>query len=42
MIIDDNDVVEAFVNNEVLVNVDVTDATNMVGEEGYTFCLDAK
>jgi hypothetical protein len=41
-IVDDNDIVEAFVNNKVLVNVDATDATNMVGEEGNTFFLDAK
>ncbi len=37
IIVDDDDVVEAFVNNEVLVNVDVTNTTDMVGEEGNTF-----
>jgi hypothetical protein len=35
MIVDDDDIVEAFSNDKVLVNVDTTDATNMVGEEGF-------
>ncbi len=37
MIANKNDIVEAFVDNKVLVNVDATDATNMVGGEGNTF-----
>ncbi len=37
MIVDEDDVVEAFVDNKVLVNIDATDATDMVGEEGNTF-----
>jgi hypothetical protein len=41
-IADNNDVIEAFIDNTVLVNVNATDATNMVGEEGNTFFLDAK
>jgi hypothetical protein len=36
-IVNNNDIIEAFVNNKVLVNVDATDTTNMVGEEGNTF-----
>jgi hypothetical protein len=40
--VDDNDVIDAFVGNKVLVSIDVADATNMVGEEGYTFFVDAK
>jgi hypothetical protein len=42
MIVDDDDAIEAFVNDKVLVNVDVTDATDMVREEGNTFFVDAK
>ena len=42
MIVDNDVVVEAFVNDKVLINVDATDATNMVGEEGNTFFVDAK
>jgi hypothetical protein len=41
-IINGNDAVEAVVNNKVLINVDTTDATNMVGEKGNTFFVDAK
>ncbi len=37
MIVDEDDVIEAFIDNEVLVNLDATGATNMVGEEGNTF-----
>ncbi len=36
-IVDKDDVVEAFINDKVLINVDATDATNMVGEEGKPF-----
>jgi hypothetical protein len=36
-IVDNYDIVEAFINDKVLVNVDTTDATDMVGEEGNTF-----
>ncbi len=36
-IVDSNDVIDAFVDNKVLINVDATDAINMVGEEGNTF-----
>ncbi len=38
-IVNQDDIVEAFINNKVLVNVDTIDATNMVGEEGNTFFL---
>jgi hypothetical protein len=41
-IVDEGDVIEAFLDNKVPVNVDTTDATNMVGEEGNTFFVDAK
>jgi hypothetical protein len=41
-IVDGNDVVEAFVDDKVLVNIDATDATHMVGDEGYTIFVDAK
>ncbi len=41
-ITNDDDVIDAFVNDEMLVNVDMTDATNMVGEEGNTFFVDTK
>ncbi len=37
MIVDDDDVVESFINGEVLVNVEATAATDMIGEEGNTF-----
>jgi hypothetical protein len=40
-VVDDNDLIETFVNDKVLVNVDTTDANNMVGEEGNTFFVDA-
>ena len=39
---DDDDVIEALIDDEVLVNIDATDAANMVGEEGNTFFVDAK
>ncbi len=42
MIVDKDDVIETFIENEVLVNVDAIDATNMVGDEGNTFFVDAK
>ncbi len=42
MIVDKDDVIEAFVHDEVLVNVEATDATDMVGEAGNTFFVDAK
>ena len=42
MIVDDNDIIEAFVKNKVLIKVDTTDATDMVGEEGNTIFVDAK
>jgi hypothetical protein len=35
--VNDDDVVEAFVDDKVLVNIDATDATDMVGEDGNTF-----
>ncbi len=41
-IVDDNDVIDAFIDDKVPVNVDTTDATDMVGEEGNTFFADAK
>ncbi len=41
-IVDNNNVVEAFIDEEVFVNVDATDATDMVGGEGNTFFVDAK
>ncbi len=41
-IVDKDDVVEAFINDKVLVIVDAADATDMVGEEGDTFFVDAK
>jgi hypothetical protein len=41
-IVDDDDVVDAFVDNKVLVNVDAADATDMVGEDSNTFFVDAK
>jgi hypothetical protein len=41
-IVDKNDVVAAFIDNKVLVNLDATDATDMVGEKGNTFLVDAK
>jgi hypothetical protein len=41
-IVDDDDVIEALIDDEVLVNIDATDAANMVGEEGNTFFVDAK
>jgi hypothetical protein len=40
-IVDEDNIVEAFIDNEVLANVDQTDATDMVGEEGNTFFVDA-
>jgi hypothetical protein len=42
MIVDDNDIIEASVTDGVLINIDVTDATDMVGEEGKTFFKDIK
>jgi hypothetical protein len=41
-IVDDNDIIEAFIDNKVLANVDATDATDIVGEEGNTFFVNAK
>ncbi len=41
-IVNNDDIVDAFVDDEVLITVDATDATNMVGEEGNTFFVDAK
>jgi hypothetical protein len=35
MIVNNNDIVEAFLDNKVLVNVDPTDATNMVIKSDY-------
>jgi hypothetical protein len=40
-IVNKDDVIEAFINDKVLVNVDATGKTNMVGEEGNTFLVDA-
>jgi hypothetical protein len=37
MIVDEDYVVEAFIDDKVLVNFDVTDTTDMVGEEGNGF-----
>ncbi len=42
MIVDKDDVVEAFIDDKVLINIDTTDATNIVGEEDNTFFVDAK
>ncbi len=42
MIVDKDDIIEAFVDDKVLVNIDVTDTTDMVGEESNTFFVDAK
>jgi hypothetical protein len=42
MVVDNDDIVDVFLNDEVLVNVDVTDTTDVVGEEGNTFFVDAK
>ncbi len=41
-IVDKDDVIEALIDDKVLVNVDATDAANLVGEEGNTFFVDAK
>ncbi len=41
-IVDEDHIPEVFINNEVLVNVDATDATNTVGEEGNIFVVGAK
>jgi hypothetical protein len=41
-IVDNDDVVEAFVNDKVLINIDSTEATDMDGEEGNTVFVDAK
>ncbi len=38
----DDDFVDAFVDNKVLVYVDAADATNMVGDKGNNFFVDAK
>ncbi len=42
MIVNNDDIIEAFVDKKVLVNIDTADATDMVGEEGNTFFVDAK
>jgi hypothetical protein len=42
MNVDNNDIIDDFVSNKMLVNIDATDATNVVGEEGDTLFVDAK
>ncbi len=39
---DDDDAVDAFVNNKVLVNADVADAIDMFGNKGNNFFAYAK
>ncbi len=41
-IVDEDDVIEAFIDDKVFVNINTTDANNMVGEEGNTIIVDAK
>ncbi len=42
MIVDNYDVIDTFVNDKVLVSIDATDATNILGEGGKTLFVDAK
>jgi hypothetical protein len=42
MVVDDNNVVDAVVDDKVLMNVDAADTTDMVGDKGNTFFVDAK
>jgi hypothetical protein len=41
-IVDKDDVIEAFIDDKVLFNIDSTDANDMVGEEGNTIFVDTK
>ena len=37
-----NNVIDTFVDDKVLINVDIAEATNIVGDKGVDFFLDAK